>query len=208
MTIDWAAKDIMIPQSDLAFVSGTFYTYDTNIARLAMKTLEASETGMVFQDTHKHGGEVSVAGVTYARTIEIINGYIITFENLGYSVQLQGSNNNLWDIGGGVLTQNLVQVIPTNSAGLIVVTQGSGITEQDKLDIADRVWDELSAEHLTADTFGAVTQRLLEDVTYNITSAEVLGETHLTIWTDATLTTVLRVINIGTVDIPKRLDVP
>lgn len=37
--------------------------------------------------------------------------------------QLEGSNNNIWDVENGILNQNQVQVIPTNSAGLIV---GSG----------------------------------------------------------------------------------
>lgn len=240
MTIDWATKDIMIPQSDLTFVSGTFYTYDTNQGRIDMNELLASEDGIVFLDCNSHNTEVTISGVTYARTIEIINGYMVTFEDGQYSVQLEGSNNNMWDVFGMILHQNQVQAIPTNSAGLIVVTQGSGVTEQDKLDIADRVWDEtqsehvaadsmglsqldgvvdpvgiadevwdaLSADHLTVDTFGAVIQRLLEDISYPITSAEVSGETHLTIWTDQTLTTPIRVINIGTPEIPKRLDVP
>ena len=323
MIINWSIKEILIAQADLAFVSGTFYTYDTNVSRLAMKVLEASEEGIIFLDTNRHNTTVTVAGTTYARTIEIINGYTITFENLVYSVQLEGSNNNMWDIGGGILNQNLVQVIPTNSAGLIVVTSGSGITEQDKLDIADRVWDEtltgathniptsagkrlqalsdpiegkvddlaattlsfvtdlnaiyddhysnqtltfidgdlsgvsrvifefnkttglitldealpappadtvsfiinpihvhpvseiadavwdaIGDDYTTTGTLGANIQIMLEDISYPITSADVGGETHLTIWTDDTLTTPVRVINIGTSEIPKRIIVP
>lgn len=140
MTINWLTKEIQIPQSDWVLDSGTFYKYATNDSRIAMKVLEASEIGIVFPDTHKHNTEVTVAGTTYARTIEIINGYFVTFENIASSVQLEGSNNNMWDIGGGILTQNLVQIIPTNAAGLITVVSGSGVTEQDKLDIANRVW--------------------------------------------------------------------
>jgi len=55
---------------------------------------------------------------------------------------------------------------------------------------------------------GAEQRRIFEDVALPITSAEVLGETHLTIWTDDTLVTPVRVINIGTVDTPKRILVP
>ena len=48
---------------------------------------------------------------------------------------LVGSNNNLFDVENGILNQNYVQVIPGNSAGLIVKTSGSGLSteEHDKL---------------------------------------------------------------------------
>jgi len=64
-----------------------------------------------------------------------INGYNVTFENGLYSVMLVGSNNNLFDVENGILNQNYVQVIPGNSAGLIVKTSGSGLSteEHDKL---------------------------------------------------------------------------
>lgn len=51
-------------------------------------------------------------------------------------------------------------------------------------------------------------RRIFEDVALPITSEEVAGETHLTIWTDDTLTDPIRVINIGTSEIPKRINVP
>ena len=206
MTINWATKEIFIPQSDQSFVSGTFYTYDTNAGRIAMNVLNASEDGMVFPDINSHNTEVTIVGAVYAKTIEIINGYNITFENIASSVQLEGSNNNMWDIGGGILNQNLVQVIPTNAAGLIV---GAGaVTEQDKLDIADRVWDEVLADHIAAGSTGESLQNILNYLGLNATSIEVSGETILTLWTDATLTTPWKVLNLGTSILPKRLDVP
>lgn len=147
-TITWATKTINIPQSYLTNIVGTLYKLDTEQFRLDLKSLEESEEGMPFPDTHRHNTEVTVAGVTYARTIEIINGYTILFEDGQYSVRLTGSNNNFFDVENGILSQNQVQIIPGNAAGLIKVTSGSGVTEQDKLDIADRVWDELIADHV------------------------------------------------------------
>jgi hypothetical protein len=47
--------------------------------------------------------------------------------------------------------QNQVQVIPTNSAGLITVVSGSGVTAQDKIDIANLTWAELIEGTLTAE---------------------------------------------------------
>jgi hypothetical protein len=80
--------------------------------------------------------------------------YSITFENGAYSVQLSGSNNNIWDIGGGILNQNTVQVIPTNSAGLQIVSVGSGVLPSDITDIADAVWDELLSGHTDTGSAG------------------------------------------------------
>lgn len=126
ITIDWGTHIITIPQSYLAFVSGTFYTLDTNQFRLDLKALEVTPEGMAEPITHRHNTEVTIAGTTFARTIEILAPYSVEFEDGQYSVQLQNSNNNIWDIGGGILVQNQVQVIPTNSAGLIIGSGGTG----------------------------------------------------------------------------------
>ena len=72
----------------------------------------------------------------------------ITFEDGQYSVRLAGSNNNFFDVENGILNQNQVQVIPGNAAGLIVHTSGSGVTEQDKTDIINGVWDDPDAAFL------------------------------------------------------------
>lgn len=154
VSIDPATKVITVPQADLTLVSGTLYTYDTDAFRLELKDWEDSELGMPHPDTHSHNTEVTIAGVTYARFIEIINGYSVTFENGSYSVKLEGSNNNIWDIQNGILNQNTVQVIPTNSAGLITVTSGSGVTASDVTDIKNAVWNATMSDYSTADTTG------------------------------------------------------
>ena len=154
ISINPATKVITIPKADLTLVSGTLYSYDTDTFRLALRNWEANEGNIDLVPTHRHNTEVTIAGVTYARTVEIINGYSVTFENGSYSVKLTGSNNNIWDIQNGILNQNTVQVIPTNSAGLIVVTSGSGVTAQDKTDIIDGVWDEALSGHTTSGTSG------------------------------------------------------
>ena len=117
ITITWATKVINVPKSYLTLVSGTSYTVDTEAIRLDVKALEASEEGMTFLDAMRHSTEKTVAGVTYARFIEIINGYKIEFEDGMYGVTLTGSNNNFFE--EGVLMRNQVSVIPGNAAGLI-----------------------------------------------------------------------------------------
>jgi len=117
LSIDWNTLVITVPQSDLTFISGTLYELDTEAFRQELHSIMAAEVGMPFVDSFRHNTEVTVAGVTYARTIEIINGFQIEFEDGQYAVRLVGSNNNLFD--EGVLVRNQVSVIPTNSAGLI-----------------------------------------------------------------------------------------
>ncbi len=148
LSVEWGTKIITVLQADLTPVTGTLYELDTDQFRKDLKSLEDGEDGMPFPDTHTHNTEVTVAGVTYARFIEIINGYSITFENGSYSVRLAGSNNNFFDVENGILNQNTVQVIPGNAAGLIVVVSGSGVTSQDKIDIADAVWDHADGDFM------------------------------------------------------------
>jgi hypothetical protein len=154
ISINHSTYVISVPQSDLSLISGTLYELDTDDFRKALKEWEASEDGIVEDDTHVHFTTYTIAGVTYARAINILSPYSITFENGAYSVQLSGSNNNIWDIGGGILNQNTVQVIPTNSAGLQIVSVGSGVLPSDITDIADAVWDELLSGHTDTGSAG------------------------------------------------------
>jgi len=148
ISVTWGTRVINVPQSYLANITGTLYELNTDTMRLDLKALEDDEEGIPFPDTHRHNTEVTVAGITYARTIEIINSYSITFQDGQYSVRLVGSNNNFFDVENGILNQNQVQVIPGNAAGLIVSVQGSGITEQDKADIINGVWDDEDAARI------------------------------------------------------------
>lgn len=119
ITVDYLTQVINVPQADLTFVSGTLYELDTEAFRLILHGIQDSEEGIAFDDFFRHNTEVTVAGTTYARTIEIINGYTVQFEDGQYAVRLVGSNNNIFD--EGVLVRNQVSVIPTNSAGLQTV---------------------------------------------------------------------------------------
>lgn len=147
ISIDYsgAVYRINIPQSDLTVVSGSLYELDTDQFWKDLKALEAAETGIVYQDTQSHNPTYTVVGVTYAKKVEILNAsnssntdvYEVFFNpDTQYSVRLVGSNNNIFDIQNSILANTVTQIIPTNSAGLQVVTSGSGVTQQDKEDIA------------------------------------------------------------------------
>jgi len=127
-----SSHKITIPQSDLTFLSGTLWQLDTNWFRLQLKDWEDSEQGMVHPKTHNHNTAVTIAGVTYARLIEILAPYTIEFEDLGhpgYTVLLYGSNNNIFS--EGIVVTNHNSVLGQNSAGLIQVSSGSGLSTEE-----------------------------------------------------------------------------
>lgn len=134
ISINWQTRVITIPQADLTPLGGTIYELDLDWFRLQLKSLEDSEDGISHLDTHRHVSPVSLSGVTYARFVEIINGYTIVFEDTGsfYTVSCVGANHNLAD----VTNYNMVNLIVSNSAGLVVVSNAGDITA--KLEVINR----------------------------------------------------------------------
>lgn len=108
---------ITIPTAYLTYISVGLYELDVNQFRLDLKALEDDEQYITFTKTHKHNTQVLLGGVTYARIVEIIEPYTITFEDGQYAVNFTGANNNIAD----VTNVNQVSVRPNNSAGLVVV---------------------------------------------------------------------------------------
>lgn len=135
VSINWATRVINIPQADLTPVSAGLFQLDVNWLRLALKDIEDGVDGVSFPDTHRHNTQVTLSGVTYARTFEVINGYTITFQDTGspYTVRCVGANHNVAD----VKNVNQVSLIIGNSAGLITVATGAGPTSGE---IATAVW--------------------------------------------------------------------
>lgn len=125
ITIDWGTKVILVPRTDLPLTQSNpteIRDMDLNWFRMQLKDLEDSEAGMVNPDTHKHNTEVFLGGLTYARVIEIINDYTITFEDGQYGVNLSGANSNVIDR----VNVNQVSVRSANSAGM---TSPTGILD-------------------------------------------------------------------------------
>jgi hypothetical protein len=117
-SINWLTFVITIPQSYLTLEGGTIYNLDTNQFRMDLRDLEDNEDGMSHPNTHIHNTEVVIAGTTNSRQVLIQSPYSIEFEDGQYTVKILGSNNNIHDVGAGILVQNQVQVIPGNSVGL------------------------------------------------------------------------------------------
>lgn len=123
MDVDWPTGVITVYKTDIfmSFVGGTVYNMDTDGFRLALKDAEDNEDGIIFPKTHSHNTSVSLGGIQYARVIEILSPYTITFDDTGgaWVCNLNGSNNNILDVTN--LTS--VQVRSNNSAGLINVVE-------------------------------------------------------------------------------------
>jgi len=162
ISIDYSTLVISVPQADLTLVSGTLYEMNTETDfRQVVNALQDNEEGMPFDTAIRHNTEVTVAGTTFARTIEVINGYSITFTpDTQWTVRFVGSNNNLFDVENGILNQNQVQVISTNSGGLIL--NQAAISAGDITAIAAGVWNALTTTYSAAGSFGQqVGKRLL-----------------------------------------------
>lgn len=148
VSITWATKVVYVPQADLTPLGGGVYEMDLDWFRGQLNALQAGDAGIVELTTHRHNTQLVVGGTTLARSIEMINGYTVEFEDGQYAVNLVGANSNVSD----VLVVNQVSVRSFNTAGLVV--SGSGVTQGDKEDIAALVLDEGLTAHLLAGTLG------------------------------------------------------
>jgi len=140
-TISWVTGVIFVPRADMTLIQSVPYEIrelNTDEWRVELRDLEDDPEGRPWPRTHNHNTDVTLQGVTYAPQLILLAPYTITFEDGLYAVNIVGTNNNVLER----TNKNQVSVNPSNSAGLIIVETGTGITEQDKLDIADKVWDK------------------------------------------------------------------
>jgi len=150
ITIDYGNTNIInVELSDLTLVSGTLYTFDSDVFRLALKDIEGSEIGEAFTDTHRHVPSDTIAGTTDAKKIIILAPYSVQFPDMQISVRVVGSNNNIHDVEAGILVQNQAQIIPSNSTGLVDAGNDDSLGEEDaeKLDAAMRYSQETALYH-------------------------------------------------------------
>ena len=114
---------ITVPKADLTLVQSTpteIYNLNVNTFRLWLKDwedngYENNNSGITFYVTHIHYPEVQLGGLTFARVVNILDPYTITFEDGQYAVNIIGGNSNI----GDKTNVNQVSVRPQNSAGLI-----------------------------------------------------------------------------------------
>jgi len=117
LDVDWVSGIIFVPRTYATLIQASpeVRALDVNVFRKDLKDLEASTEGALYPDTHRHAPEVTIAGFTYARAVEIRAPYSVTFEDGQYEIRVSGGNHNLPD----VRTSNQVSLTTQNSAGLI-----------------------------------------------------------------------------------------
>lgn len=130
ITINWATKVINVPKADMTLTQSNpteIRELDVDWFRLQLKDIEDNVEGQPFSDTHIHNTEVTFGGLTLSRVVQIIDPYTITFEDGQYAVNLVGANNNIAD----KTNVNQVSVRSNNSAGMVTVNSGSGLTTEE-----------------------------------------------------------------------------
>jgi hypothetical protein len=151
ISIDPLTYVISVPRADMTLIQSSpseIRELDLNLFRLELKAYEAAEHGIYLLKTHNHNTEINLGSLTFARVIEILAPYTITFEDGQYAVNLVNANSNVADR----TNVNQVSVRSSNSAGL--VTSTATITTNDINAIADAVWDELISSHTVSGSTG------------------------------------------------------
>ena len=124
---------ILVPKADLKELQSSpteVRELDLNKFRMWLKDWEDSEEGIYQLKTHDHNTEVSLAGLVYARTIEVLDPYTVELEDGQYTVNCTGANHNLSD----KKVANQVSLVVNNAAGLITSAEiqyasfGGGVT--------------------------------------------------------------------------------
>lgn len=123
ISVGWQTDQVIrINRVDMTLVQTTpveVYQLDVNALFSTLKDLESSVDGIPWTDTQRNASPVTLSGITYARVLEILSPYTITFEDAQYVVQLIGANSNIIE----KTNPNQVSVQGNNSAGLIQVPE-------------------------------------------------------------------------------------
>lgn len=171
LTINYLTRVISVPQNYLTALGGSLYELDANALRNDLKNLEDSEDGVAFPPTLRHSTESTLSGVTYARQLEIINGYTLSFENTGtpYTVTVVGANHNLGDV---TVFDGGMSMIIGNSAGLISVNTGGTVAPS-----AQEIRDAMTLAPVAAPVAGSIDSKIA-NVADDVLAAAVLAPIH------------------------------
>ena len=118
ISVDWGdTKVIYVEKTDMTLVQSNpvpIYDLDLDWFRLTLLDLQDDVAGRPWQKTFIHETETTFGGLTYARKIQILDPYSVTFEDGQYAVNLVGANSNVAD----KTNVNQVSIRPQNSAGM------------------------------------------------------------------------------------------
>jgi hypothetical protein len=154
--MDWTNKQIKIlsPQTDVLVQDLVDF----------IRTEEAGNTGITFDQIVQATGKDSLGGVVSTGvTCNLLDNWQLKFWDGSYVATISGGNLIGGIAGDPVAYTAGVQVVIIQSAASTIVISGSGITQQDKDDIIDGVWDEAISGHIDSNTFGRLLSDVLQD---------------------------------------------
>lgn len=121
ITIDYSDATpqyvINVPRADMTLITTTpseIRQLSIDDLRGELGALQASAEGMAFLPSFFHTPPFTIAAVTLARVVEILDPFVLQFEDGLYSVNIVGGNSNISD----KIIKNQVGVNTANSAGL------------------------------------------------------------------------------------------
>lgn len=134
-SVNWITKVISIPTADLTLVSGARYSLDmadflAEIRRLEWAFADGLWAPAILDHTNTR---LDFAGANYAPFDDMINGYTVIITGIATRVDLLGSNNDIVD----VLIPSGVSIVPSNSAGLQIVSVGSGLSAEQAIQLTE-----------------------------------------------------------------------
>lgn len=123
-SVDWVTKIISIPKVDTTLVVSTpneLRSLDITDFWTEIHDIQDDSVAMPFPIIMQNTPPSTLGGITFGRTVQLINGYTVTFEDGSYGVDLINGNSNL----KSNTNFNSVSVGSENSAGLIEGTGGA-----------------------------------------------------------------------------------
>lgn len=128
--VDWIAKHVTIPVSDLTLVSGSNYTLNAADVHNELRRVEWAFDGGLWADPIlKHYSTLVLSGIPKTRSVEMINDYTWGIDASNIVVSMLGIDHNLFDT---FIPLNGVSILGNNSVGKQDIESGSGLSaEQD-----------------------------------------------------------------------------
>lgn len=134
LSFDHATKLIGVPQADAQPLTIQFLVN-------SIRDEEASERGIAYDQILDATGKADLGGgVLTGITAALRSSWKLDFSAGAYQAAVDGGN--LADGLNRVYNTGSPQVVLRMAAAATIVTTGSGVTAQDKLDIATAVWNK------------------------------------------------------------------
>jgi hypothetical protein len=163
LTIDWENQLINVtsPQTDVLVQDLIDF----------IRTEEPCCEGIAYSKVANATGKDSLGGAASTGiTLTLLDNWQLKFWTGSYTATISGGNLIGGPGGDPVAYTAGVQVVIIQSAASTLVVTGSGVAPSDIDDIADAVWDELSAGHLIGGSFGELLAAILTDTGTSIPS--------------------------------------